>query len=229
MTTTGAPVEDAARRGRKRTAMLWLLAILVVCVVAAIAAGPIMSRVEQPKYDVVQQDGAIEVRDYGAMIVAEAEVEGERKLAIEQGFRLIAAYIFGANTPNTKIAMTAPVQQQASSKIAMTAPVTQQAGASDRWTVRFVMPSDWTLDKLPAPKDPRVTLHPQAARRMLAIGFSGLASDEVIKAKTLELRDYAARHSIATTGEPLLAFYNPPWTLPIFRRNEIMLDISPPT
>jgi hypothetical protein len=46
------------------------------------------------------------------MIAAEVEVKGERKAAINEGFRLIAAYIFGANEPNAKIAMTAPVQQQ---------------------------------------------------------------------------------------------------------------------
>ena len=71
-----------------------------------------MSRDEQPDYKVATSDGSIEVRDYGPMIAAEAEVKGERKAAIEEGFRLIAGYIFGANKPNAKIAMTAPVQQQ---------------------------------------------------------------------------------------------------------------------
>ena len=140
-------------------------------------------------------------------------------------FRLIAAYIFGANTPNAKIAMTAPVQQQSSQKIAMTAPVTQQT-AGDSWTVRFIMPSNWTLETLPAPHDTRVTLKPVPANRMLVIRFSGSASDSQIKTKTDELRRYAADKMLATVGEPLLAFYNPPWTLPFFRRNEIMLELA---
>lgn len=187
-----------------------------------------MSRVEQPEYEIVGQDGPIELREYGEMIVAEAEVSGERKAAIEEGFRLIAAYIFGANRPNTKIAMTAPVQQQANRKVAMTAPVTHQAGEQGLWTVRFVMPASWTLDSLPEPNDARVTLHRHAARRMLAIRFSGLASNRLLEEKTAELRDHATRRDINTVGEPLLAFYNPPWTLPIFRRNEIMLEVLPP-
>ena len=185
-----------------------------------------MSRVEQPKYDVVMQAGSIEIRDYAAMIVAEAEVTGERQPAIQEGFRLIAAYIFGANGPKSKIAMTAPVQQQLNTKIAMTAPVTQQAGAEGRWTVRFVMPANWTLETLPRPSDGRVTLHQQPARRMLVARFSGIAFDNVIKSKIAELHDYAATHDIKTTGEPLLAFYNPPWTLPFFRRNEVMLQMQ---
>ena len=209
----------------RRKKIYWILAsIVAVLVIAAASAGPIMSRVEQPDYKMTMTDGAIEIRSYGPMIAAEAEVKGERKVAINEGFRLIAAYIFGANKPNAKIAMTAPVQQQSTQKIAMTAPVSQQT-TGDSWTVRFIMPSSWTLETLPAPNDPRVTLKPVPAMRMLAIRFSGTESDDLIQAKTDELRRYAADKKLATVGDPLLAFYNPPWTLPFFRRNEVMLEL----
>lgn len=184
-----------------------------------------MSRVEQPNYKIVQHAGPIELRDYGPMIAAEAEVTGERAAAINEGFRLIAAYIFGANKPNVTIAMTAPVQQQRGQKIAMTAPVTQQGGG-ESWTVRFIMPAEWTLETLPAPNDTRVALKTVPAKRMLAILFSGTASDSLIRSKTDELRKYAAGQKLTTLGEPVLAFYNPPWTLPIFRRNEVMLELA---
>jgi hypothetical protein len=210
---------------RRKTIYIGLAGIVVILAIAAAAAGPLMSRVEQPDYKVAMTDGAIEIRSYGPMIAAEAEVKGERTAAINEGFRLIAAYIFGANTPNAKIAMTAPVQQQSSQKIPMTTPVTQQT-AGDSWTVRFIMPSNWTLETLPAPNDPRVTLKPVPANRMLVIRFSGSASDSLIQTKTDELRRYAADKTLATVGEPLLAFYNPPWTLPLLRRNEIMLKLA---
>ena len=183
-----------------------------------------MSRVEQPDYTVETSDGAIELRAYGAMIVAEAVVEGERRAAINEGFRLIAAYIFGANKPNAKIAMTAPVQQQQQT-IAMTAPVTQQ-GTGNAWSVRFVMPKSWTIETLPVPNDARVSLRPIPPSRFVAIKFSGIASKDAIARRTDELRRYAVEHKLSTTGEPLLAFYNPPWTLPFFRRNEIMLELA---
>ena len=183
-----------------------------------------MSRVEQPEYKVEQQDGPIEIRSYGPMIAAEAEVQGERKAAINEGFRLIAGYIFGKNEPQGKIAMTAPVEQQKSQKIAMTAPVTQQ-GQENSWTVRFIMPKSWTMQALPVPSDPRVKLEPLPARRFLVVTFSGLARNDAIKSRTEELRQYAAEHKLATVGEPVLAFYNPPWTLPMLRRNEIMLEL----
>jgi hypothetical protein len=208
---------------KKRVKLYWIWATTVGFItVAAIAAGPIMSRVEQPEYKVTTSGGSIEIRSYGPMIAAEADVQGERKAAIQEGFRLIAAYIFGANTPNAKIAMTAPVQQQ-SQKI-----VTQQAGG-DTWTVRFIMPRNWTIATLPAPNDIRVKLKPLPAKRMVAIRFSGLANDTLIETKTDELRKYALEHNLKTIGEPVLAFYNPPWTLPFFRRNEVMLELAEPS
>ncbi len=210
----------------KRAKILWAaVGVIAVLVIAAAAAGPILSRVEQPEYKVTSSEGSIEVRAYGAMIAAEAEVKGERKAAINEGSRLIAAYIFGSNKPNAKIAMTAPVQQQGKQTIAMTAPVTQQAGAGV-WTVRFIMPRNWTMETLPAPSDERVKLVPLSANRTLVIRFSGTADDGLIATKTAELRKYIADHKLTVTGEPVLAFYNPPWTLPFFRRNEIMLELA---
>ncbi len=183
-----------------------------------------MSRVEQPDYKVEKQDGAIEIRSYEPMIAAQTEVQGERKAAINEGFRLIAGYIFGKNKPQEKIAMTAPVEQQQSQKIAMTAPVEQQ-GQENSWTVRFIMPKSWTMQTLPVPSDPRVKLEPLPARRFLVVTFSGLAGDDAIESKKVELKLYAAKHNLLTVGEPVLAFYNPPWTLPMLRRNEIMLEL----
>lgn len=206
--------------------MVWAIAgIALVLGIAAIAAGPIMSLVEQPEYKVTTSSGAIEVRDYGPMIAAETGVVGERQAAIGEGFRLIAAYIFGANQPNTKIEMTAPVQQQAEQTIAMTAPVTQQ-GNSGTWKVRFIMPKNSTMETLPAPNDPRVKLIQVAAKRMVVIRFRWRATDSLIAAKTAELRKYLRDEKLVTVGEPLFAFYNPPWTLPFFRRNEIMFELA---
>lgn len=214
----------ADEKPRRRRWTLWLGAIAVALAAAASAAGPIMSRVEQPEYKVERSEGAFEVRLYAPMIAAETTVAGDRKDAIGNGFRLIANYIFGANKPNAKISMTAPVQQQKET-IAMTAPVTQQA-AGDSWTVSFVMPKSWTMETLPEPNDARVVLKPIPARRVVAVTFSGMSTNSVLETRTAELRRFASANNLKTKGEPIFAFYNPPWTLPFLRRNEIILDID---
>ncbi len=211
----------------KRRVLIWaILGLAAVVATAGAAVGPLMSKVEQPSYSVSRTDGAIEIRQYGPLIAAEVEVGGERSVAINEGFRLIAAYIFGANKPNAKIAMTAPVEQRAKQTIAMTAPVTQES-RDNGWTVQFIMPGSWTMETLPTPTDGRIKLVPVPGKKMLAIRFSGTANDTLIAAKTSDLRKYAADHRLPVTGEPVLAFYNPPWTLPFFRRNEIMLELQP--
>ena len=187
-----------------------------------------MAKVEEAKYEVVSATGDFEIRSYEPMIVAEAVTEGDRKTAINEGFRLIAGYIFGNNDERSKVAMTAPVQQQRRGPIAMTAPFAQQNTASG-WSVHFVMPSDRTLATLPLPNDPRVTLKSLPARQFAAIRFSGLARDAIIDEKTEELRRFAKQRKLDTRGEPLLGFYNPPWTLPFFRRNEVLLEIVQPS
>jgi SOUL heme-binding protein len=114
----------------------WMLIVLGGGLLIATLWGPIVSNVEQPKYQVVVDEGHIEIRDYAAMIVAETEVTGDRRKAISKGFRRIADYIFGNNTTAQKVPMTSPVTQQDSEKIAMTAPVTQQSNGKT-WTVRL--------------------------------------------------------------------------------------------
>lgn len=210
---------------RKR-AIGWLLLASLVVAGCAVAVGPIMSQVETPAYDVVASHDSIDLREYAPMIIAQTRAEGEREEAIGDGFRVLADYIFGNNTTKADIAMTAPVQQSAAGEeIAMTAPVQQQS-QGEAWQVQFVMPSDYTLETLPKPNDERVTLRQVPARRFVAITFSGLNSDENIARHEAQLQDFMARHDLQAQGAPVYAFYNPPWTLPFLRRNEVMIEVA---
>jgi effector-binding domain-containing protein len=211
---------SALRRWLYRLA--WLVPLLLV--VAACLSGTIMSQVEQPKYAVLESEGNIEVRAYDPTIVAEVEVHGERMQALNQGFRLIADYIFGNNLSSKKVAMTAPVTQEAGEKIAMTAPVTQD-GNGDTWKVRFVMPAGYTLESLPKPGNQAVRLIPVPARKIVVIRFSGFNTDTNINSHREKLLRYIADHRLSVVGPATTAFYNPPWTLPFLRRNEIMFEM----
>ena len=188
--------------------------------------GPIVSNVEQAKYSVVHSEDTIEIRDYGRMIVAETSTTGNREEAINQGFRTIADYIFGNNTAQSKIAMTTPVTQQATSeKIAMTAPVMQQGG-QNTWTVRFVMPSEYTLDTLPKPNNDTVKLVDTTEARYAVIRFSGTSSKENITTHESKLLEFLDKNKLKAKSQPIYAFFNPPMTLPMFRRNEVMVEIE---
>ncbi len=211
----------------KRRWMIWAIAVLAVLGLGAVLWGPIVSNVEQPKYERVSGDGRIEIRDYAPMIVAEAEVPGERSQAIQSGFRAIADYIFGNNTGSEKVAMTAPVIQEPGEKIAMTAPVTQQADERN-WRVRFVMPSSYTMETLPKPNNPQVALVEVPEKRYAAIRFSGTARDANLERHAASLNAFLRENQIAPLSAPIYAFYNPPWTLPFLRRNEILIEIARP-
>lgn len=184
-----------------------------------------MSNVEQPDYKLVMSEGNIEIRDYEPIILAQVEVSGERKQAISEGFKILADYIFGNNTSNNKMEMTAPATNKLSEKMAMTAPVLQEHDV-DKWKVRFVMPKKYSLETLPKPNSKDVVLISLPARRFAVIRFSGLADDETIKQHTDELKTYILAETLKPIGEPILAFYNPPWTLPFLRRNEVMIEIG---
>ncbi len=198
--------------------------VLILMLILVALSGNIMSYVEEPKFKVVEADGSISIREYPPTIAAEVEVTGPRMKALNQGFGLIANYIFGNNISSRKIAMTAPVTEQASEKIPMTAPVTEQ-GSGESWKVRFIMPAKYTLDTLPTPKNKQVKLVTVPAHRAAVIRFSGQNTEENMTSHRDELLKYLNDHHLVPLDEPTLAFYNPPWTLPFLRRNEIIVQL----
>jgi hypothetical protein len=202
-----------------------LLGLLSLVILGTAIWSQSMSRVEQAKYDVLTSQDNIEVRLYPPMIVAEAEVQGDRKTAISQGFRVIADYIFGNNISKNSIAMTSPVRQQTSEKIAMTAPVLQE-GQSGQWKVQFVMPSNYTMATLPKPVNESVKLIELPTKRLVVISFSGIASDARLIKYTAELGNFIIAEKLNAKSPPIYAFYDPPWTLPFLRRNEVMIEVA---
>ena len=186
---------------------------------------------EEPKFEIITKEGDIELRQYAPMVVAETLVSGSQDEASSRGFRAIAGYIFGDNkqvgTGAEKIAMTAPVlleKQDAGKRIDMTAPVTMDK-IGDRWRVHFVMPSQYKLADLPTPNNPAVTLREIPASKYAVMRFSGFAGEEKVTTKTKELTDWVVARGLAAINAPQLARYDPPWTLPFMRRNEILVEV----
>jgi len=191
------------------------------------ATGTAMA-IEEPKYVVLEKTPPFELRSYAPMILAEVQVEGDLDEASSQGFRLIAAYIFGQNQPNEKISMTTPVvveeQPAKGAKIAMTTPVNIESNAG-KWTVSFVMPAEYSMESLPKPLNSKVQLRQIPAVKRAVIGFSGFYNENKVAERTLELEEWMKTKNLQATSVPKFARYNPPWTLPFMRRNEIMIDV----
>ena len=203
-----------------------LLALIVL--LASLTGGPAMA-IEQPKHTVERADGRIELRRYAPYVVAEVEVGGDQKQAVQAGFRKLAGYIFGANQGRAKIAMTAPVAQARApkgEKIAMTAPVAQTPTATGRWTVQFMMPSAYALDTLPRPNDPDVKFRTEPARRMAVLTYSGVANARNFAERTRELEAWITAKGLTPRGEPVLAQYDPPWTPWFMRHNEVQIEVA---
>lgn len=184
--------------------------------------------VEEPSYQTLVREGAFELRRYPSMVLAETVVKGDMDAASNQGFRRIADFIFGNNTgttaeKKTTIAMTAPVVVE---------PLDPSSGpdfkSAPEWRVQFVMPGQYSLGTLPRPNNPAVELRQAPARTAAVLTYSGLNGDAKVQAKTEELKAWVAARQLVPLSAPQLARYDPPWTLPPWRRNEIQIEVRQP-
>lgn len=181
---------------------------------------------EEPHYLATKLSGQVEIRRYGPRIAAETTVSADEDRARSIGFRRLAGYIFGGNHRDETIAMTAPVSQQSREKIAMTAPVAQ-ARDGENSTIRFYMPSKWTMDTLPTPDDENVRLVQVPGETVAVLRFTGDRSPRAVAERTRELSATLRANGIEPAGPPQSWFYDPPWTLPFRRRNEIAIPVRP--
>ncbi|BBY56982.1 SOUL family heme-binding protein [Mycolicibacterium sarraceniae] len=181
---------------------------------------------EEPAFTVEREVDGVQIRRYGPRVAAETTIGADEESARNQGFRVLAGYIFGANSRKDTIAMTAPVAQQPSEKIAMTAPVATRRTSSGEWVIRFFMPSKYTLETLPTPNDDRVRLVTVPSETVAVLRFTGNIGPDSVATHTDQLVKTLYRNDIETKGDPLAWFYDPPWTLPCRRRNEVVIGLD---
>lgn len=206
-----------------------LIALATAVMLSACSTVGVRAGTEEPAFTEVGRVGAVEIRTYGERIAAETVVSGSSEAARNRGFQRLAGYIFGGNTDRSSIAMTAPVAQAESGRsrsIAMTAPVAQVPADGNRWTIQFFMPSEYTLATLPLPRDPSVVLTVVPAETYAVLRFSGLGSARTVAEKQAELQAALTGSPWASAGDPVVWFYDPPWTLPPLRRNEVAVRVS---
>ncbi|KAA0970111.1 heme-binding protein [Aureimonas fodinaquatilis] len=189
---------------------------LVIAAGAALyATNRIAEHAEEPDYDVERQDGDIEIRSYKPMLVAETIKSGYHEKARRTGFETLFNFIRASNRSGRKIAMTTPVMQQLA-----------EGETGKGWAIRFVMPGKYTKSTVPAPGTDDVKIVEVPARRVVAIRFSGAFSASLASRKLMAIYNYLADENLTQKGDPVYAFYNPPWTPGFLRRNEILIELE---
>ena len=165
---------------------------------------------EIQRYQVISKQNGFEIRSYEPFITVSVSEPGSLAGSGNKAFRQLANYIFGGNRQGQQIAMTAPVG------------IESNAG---KWVVSFVMPAEYTMETIPKPLNSQVQLRQIPAVKKAVISFSGFYNDQKVAEKTLELEQWMKTKNLQSAGTPNFARYNPPWTLPFMRRNEVMINL----
>jgi hypothetical protein len=189
-----------------------------------------INTVEEARYDLLMAEDHYELRLYEPLVIAETYIEGDFDKAGDQAFRKLFGYISGDNLSSREIAMTAPViasesESDGGKKIDMTAPVLQER-TEQGWRYMFVLPASYSIQTAPEPLHEDVQLSRQPQKQVAVIRYSGSWNENAIAEKTIQLKQWIAANDLTPASEPRWAGYNPPWTLPFLRRNEVMIDVN---
>jgi hypothetical protein len=202
------------------------LATLGTLGVIGLALGPkalSRGRVETPKYEIEADHGGFEVRRYPPRIIAEVTVGGDAREATNEGFRILADFIYGNNTARGARTFAG---DRPSERIEMTVPV-ERTAVGNKWVIAFTMPSKFTPKTLPVPKDSRIHIRELPSRRYAVLRFCGVPSEAAVERKIDQLIELVDANDLKRTrAKPIFARYDPPWTPGLLRRNEIFVELA---
>lgn len=187
-----------------------------------------VASIEEPNYEVLEKKSGYEIRQYDSYIVAETEINGSGQSVLNQGFRILAGYIFGWNKSKQSIAMTTPVNdiQKQNEKIAMTTPVNDITTGDNLHLIQFTMPDSYTLDTLPTPNDNRVNLREIQPKKKAVLRYTLWATDSAVEKNKLKLINKLEQDWVEYVWDIVSAQYNPPLSFPLMRRNEVLVEIK---
>ena len=184
---------------------------------------------EEPEFKLISEEGEFQIREYDPKIIAQVEIEGDFDEASSRGFKLLADYIFGNNLlggESKKISMTTPVEMSPMAEnLLMTSSILDDQ-VNNKWSINFIMPQEFSLDTLPKPNNSQVNIIEVPKEKYAVIVFSGLIRESSYAEKVELLSNYLEENSFKQQGAIKIARYNPPWTIPFFRRNELMVRID---
>ncbi len=161
---------------------------------------------EKLAYSVLEKDGDIEIRHYPKFILAQITENGPREEALRNGFQHLADYIFGE-----KIAMTAPVFHEPK---------------DGKWLISFTMPSKYSSVTLLQPKNSNIKIVEKEAKNAAAITYSGTNNENLMRESEDRLQGWLSEHRIKMTSGFYCGQYDPPFAIPVMKRNEVLAKID---
>jgi hypothetical protein len=186
--------------------------------------------VETLSYKVLEKRDVYEIRQYDPYIAMQTEVEGDTRAALNDGFRILAEYIFGGNVSKESVAMTTPVLEneklEVSEKVSMTAPVLEQKIENNKRIITFTAPKKYTLETLPKPNSDKINFVQIQSKKYAVHTFSWYYTSNRIETKKKYLLELLQKDNLKVIGEPMFAGYNGPGTIPFLMRNEILVEIE---
>jgi len=168
---------------------------------------------ETPEYELISKHDGFEIRRYSEMIIATTSVKADYKSSTSSGFRRIANYIFGDNDKAMKIAMTAPVISDCPYEGLKT------------YNISFVMPKEHAMKDLPKANTSHVSIKKEALGEVAVLAFGGWATESRSMSYQEKLAMLLQQNNIDTQGGFMVAQFNSPYALPMFRKNELMVRI----
>ena len=183
---------------------------------------------ETPKYDVMHEDGELEIRRYAAFLRAKTFATGDYAASSGAGFKRLASYISGHNGGNVRLYPPDSLAQSnlRGEPIAMTTPVLQ-APVEGGWTMAFILPRKYTFSTAPKPLDAQIELEQVPPQTMAILRYSGSVDEDRIQRKFRELRGWVQSIGWRSISEPVAAQYDPPFTIPFLKRNEVLVRAEP--
>ena len=190
----------------------------ILTIITLLFATPAWAEYEQPSYNLVFQQDGMEIRDYAPAVVVETQVVASRRDAAGDAFRSLFNYISGNNDASLEIPMTSPVAQIYAGR--------ERDNVSGKWAVRFFLPKDLSAEAIPEPLQLGVNIVTLGAQRFASVSFKGTQNDKKVAKNSARLREFIAQNGYRVSGQPVYAFYDPPFVPWFLRDNEILLPIE---
>ena len=189
----------------------------ILTIIALLFAMPAWAEYEHPSYELVFRQGELEIRDYEPALVVETQVLASRRDAAGDAFRILFNYISGSNEAGLEIPMTSPVAQTLVGSV--------DSETEGKWAVRFFLPKNLSLEDVPQPSHNGVVIAELKPQRYASVSFRGTQNDEKVARNTAKLNEFIIGRGYEVSGQPIYAFYDPPFIPWFLRENEILLPV----